>query len=223
MGNFHFIVFEIVSCVNDENFFRIVSFKPIFMFMVDLFKILKWDFILFCSLSNFGSLVTSLRCTTKINNLRFFLRCHWLKAGIKWFKNFMLAFIHVPAVLHQFWKDIFVSKNASFRDFKLVWISIHGLLKLFDSCEDGIDLEGKSPSFGISVVFLKHINLLSTKILPFSHRLFNPFSLRNSLSQKFEESWLSTSNVSLNSKTEIVGSGLRIDEIFGKNLILISR
>jgi len=61
-------------------------------------------------------------------------------------------------------------------------------LKLFDSCENGIDLEGKSPSFRLCVVFLKHIDLLSTKILPFSNRLFNPFSFRNSLPQKFKES-----------------------------------
>jgi hypothetical protein len=96
-------------------------------------------------------------------------------------------------------------------------------LELFYPCEDSIDLEGKSPSLWLFVVFLKHVNLFSTQILPFTHGFFDPLGLRNPLSQELKEGRFSTTDVSLNGKTEIIGSGLRIDEDFRKNLILISR
>jgi hypothetical protein len=59
--------------------------------------------------------------------------------------------------------------------------------------------------------------------LPFSDRFLDPFSFRDSLSKEFKEGRFSTSNISFNSKAKIVASGFRIDEIFGENLILISR
>jgi hypothetical protein len=96
-------------------------------------------------------------------------------------------------------------------------------LKLFYSGKYGIDLECKSPSFRFSIVFLEHINLFSSKILPFTNRLLNPLSLRNSLSKELKEGRFPTTDVPLNSEAIIIGSGLGIDEIFRENLILISR
>lgn len=75
-GNFSLIIFEIFSCINDKNLFRIMSFKPVLMLNMDLFKIFKWNLIFFRSLSNFGSLVTLFWCASKINNLSSLLRSH---------------------------------------------------------------------------------------------------------------------------------------------------
>ncbi len=162
VSNFGFIVFEILCCIDNQDFFWVVSLEPIFMLDMDLFQILKWDFILLRSLSDLCSFMTSFWSASEVNNLCFLLRCHWLKTWIKGLENLVLTFIHVTTVLHQFRKDIFISQDASLWDFEFIWVSFHSLLKLFYSCEDGINLECKSPSLRLSIVFLKHVNLLST-------------------------------------------------------------
>ena len=96
-------------------------------------------------------------------------------------------------------------------------------MKLLDPGEDGVYLESKSPSFRLSVVFLKHVDLFSAEILPFCHGLLDPLGFGNSLSEEFEEGGFSASDVAFDSKTKIVGPGFWVDEIFRENLILISR
>ena len=79
-------------------------------------------------------------------------------------------------------------------------------MELLHSSEDGVDLEGKAPSLRFFIVFLQHIDVLAVEVLPFSHRLFNPFGLRDFLSEDFKEGRFSTANVALNS-VAIIGFG----------------
>ena len=135
----------------------------------------------------------------------------------------MLTFIHVPIIFHKFWKNIFISKDASLGNFQFIRISLHGLLKLLYSSKDGINLKGKTPSFWLFVIFFQHIDLLSSQILPLFNRLFDPLCFRYSLSQQFQKCWLSTTNISLNCKAKIIWFCFRVDEVLRKKLILISR
>jgi len=70
--------------------------------------------------------------------------------------------------------------------------------------EDGIDLEGKSPSLRLSVVFLQHVDIFSSEILPFCNGLFYPFGLGNLLAQYLKEGGLAAADVSLNSIAKII-------------------
>lgn len=160
---------------------------------------------------------------SQINDFSFLLRRHWFKAAIKWFENLMFTFVHITIVSHYFWKDVFVSKDASFWNLQFIRVSFHCLLEFFYSCENRIDLEGESPSFRFFVVFLKHIDIFSSEILPLCNRFLNPFSLRNLLSEKLKKCRFSTTDVSFNRKAIVIGSSFRVDEVLKMNLIMISR
>jgi hypothetical protein len=96
-------------------------------------------------------------------------------------------------------------------------------MKLLDPGEDSINLEGEAPSCGLFVVFFQHIDVLSIEVLPFSHWLFNPFSLRHLLSKYFQEGGFSTSYISLYSVAKIVLWKLRIKGKVLHILIEVSR
>ena len=135
----------------------------------------------------------------------------------------MLAFIHVPIIFHQLWKHIFISKDTSLGDLELVRIAFDGLLKFFDTSENGIDLESEAPSFWFLVILFEHIDIFPSEILPFLNRLFNPLSLGDVMPEDFEEGGLSTTDISFNGEAELVGICFGIDEILDLHLSTISR
>ena len=47
-------------------------------------------------------------------------------------------------------------------------------MEFLNSSKDSIDLEGKSPPLRLLVVFVEHVDVLATQVLPFSDGLFNP-------------------------------------------------
>lgn len=162
VAHFNFVIFEILCCVKDQYFFGVVSPEPIFVFNVYFLKVFKRNLVFFRSLSCLCSLETLLRSASKIYDFCPLFWCHRFEAAVKWFENLVFTLIHVTIIFHYFWKNIFVSKNAPFRNFQFIWIPVHGLLELFYPSENSINLEGESPSFRIFVVFLKHIDVFSS-------------------------------------------------------------
>ena len=96
-------------------------------------------------------------------------------------------------------------------------------MQLLNSSEDSVDLEGKSPSLGLLVVLLEHIDILSVKVLPLRDRLFNPFGLRDLLPQYFKESRFPTADVALNSVAIIIPGKLGVKGKVLDFLIYVSR
>lgn len=88
-------------------------------------------------------------------------------------------------------------------------------MKFLHPSEDSIDLESKTPPFGLLVVFLKHVDVLSSQVLPIRDRLFNPFGFRDLLAEDLKESGLTTTDVSFNSKAIVLCCELRVEaEVF---------
>lgn len=176
------IIFKVLSSIKNQHSFGVIGVKPVFMLDVNFLQILKRNLVFFWSLSGLCPLVTLFWWTLQVNDFCSFLRSHGLKTTVKTLEDFMLAFVHISVVFHQLWKDVLIGQNASFWNFKFVWVSLHGLLELLDSGENGVNLEGEPPSCWLFVVFLKHIDVFSAEILPVFDRLLDPLSLRNTLS-----------------------------------------
>lgn len=96
-------------------------------------------------------------------------------------------------------------------------------MEFLDPSEDSIDLESESPPLWLSVVLLKHINVLTTQILPIGDRLFNPFGFRHLLPQDLKEGGFTTSNVSFDGEAVISSLELRVESFGFKILIQTSR
>ena len=190
---------------------------------MDFFKVLKRNLILFWPFSGHGSFMAFLRSAFKVNDFGLLFRSHWLETCVKALENFILAFIHVPVVFHKLRKDVFIGENAPFWDFELIGVAFHGLLELFDPCEDGIDLEGKAPPFGLLVVLFEHVNIFPAEILPVFNRLFDPLGFGDVRPENFQKCGLATADVSLDGETVLVGMGFGIDEILCLHLRVISR
>lgn len=143
-----------------------MCFKPVFMFLVNFCQILQRNLVLLWSFSYFCPFKTLFRGASKIYNFCLVFRGHRLKATIQGLKNFMLALVHKAIILHDFRKNIFICKDTPLRYFKLIRISFHGLLQLFDSGKESINLECKSPSFRLCIVFFQHVDIFSSQVLP---------------------------------------------------------
>ena len=96
-------------------------------------------------------------------------------------------------------------------------------MELLNPGEYGVDLEGKAPSLGLLVVFLKHVDVLAAQVLPVGHRLFDPFGLRHFLSEDLQEGGLATADVSFNGKAVIPGLELGVEFKVLEILIQTSR
>ena len=158
---FGFVVFKVLGGVNYKDLFGVVLFEPVFVFEVDLFQVLEWDLVLLGTHPLFGALETLLGSAPQINYFGFFLGSHRLETRVQALKHLVLALVHVAVVLHQLRKYVLVSQNAPLRNLQLVRVSFHRLLQLFYSGEYCIYLECESPSFGLCVVFLQHVDLFS--------------------------------------------------------------
>ncbi len=60
-------------------------------------------------------------------------------------------------------------------------------MHLLKAGEDGVDLEGEAPPLGLHVVFLKHVDVFATQVLPLGHWLLNPSCLRDLLSKDLND------------------------------------
>ncbi len=69
-------------------------------------------------------------------------------------------------------------------------------------------MESKAPSLWFFVVSLKHIDTLSTEILPVFDRLFDPDCFGDFFPKSFEKSRLSTADIALNSEATKFGVGV---------------
>ena len=88
-------------------------------------------------------------------------------------------------------------------------------MKFLHPSEDSIDLESEPPPFRLLVVFLKHVDVLASQVLPVSDRLFNPFGFGDLLAEDLKESGLATADVSFNSKAIVLCCELRVEaEVF---------
>jgi len=84
-------------------------------------------------------------------------------------------------------------------------------MKFLNASENRIDLECKSPSFGLFVVFFQHVDVGASKVLPITHRLLNPFGFWDLLSEDLKEGRFATTDVSLNGKAIVPSGELRIE------------
>ena len=96
-------------------------------------------------------------------------------------------------------------------------------MEFLNSSEDGIDLEGETPPLWLFVVFLKHVDVFATQVLPIRNRLFNPFSFRNLLTEDLKEGGLATTDVSFDCKAVISSLELWIEFKVFEILIQTSR
>ena len=96
-------------------------------------------------------------------------------------------------------------------------------MEFLNSSEDCVDLESEAPSLRFSIVFLQHVDVLASKVLPISNRFFDPFGFRNFLSEYLKEGGLATSDVALDGEAIVFGGELWVEcEIF-RILIQTSR
>ena len=72
--------------------------------------------------------------------------------------DFVLMGLEVAVLVHDFAKDVPVSKGRSFREEELICLLFDGFFPEEGSGMKGIELEGESPSFGIGVVFLEDVD-----------------------------------------------------------------
>lgn len=93
----------------------------------------------------------------------------------------MFGLIHIAKVLHQLREDVLISKDTPLTDLDLIGMALGSFVQFLHPSEDGVDLEGKAPSFGLNVVLLQHVDLLPTQILPLRNGLFNPSGLGHPL------------------------------------------
>ena len=131
------------------------------MFIMNFREIFKWNLVFLSSLSNFCPLMAFLRGTFQVNNLHFFNFCHFFEAAIKRFKDLVFTLGHILKIFHKLGENIFIWKYTSLHNLNFIWTSLNGFLKFLDSCENRKHLESESPSLGLHIVFLKHINVLS--------------------------------------------------------------
>jgi hypothetical protein len=88
-------------------------------------------------------------------------------------------------------------------------------MQLLDASENGIGLKGEPPSFWLLVVFLKHVDVSASKVLPVRNGLFDPFGLRDLLAEDLQEGRLATANVSFNGEAIVLARGLGVEaEVF---------
>ena len=137
-------------------------FKPILMLLMNSIQIIYWDFILFRSLSQFSSFMTLFRRASEINNFCFVHSTHLFKIVIKRFEYIIFSFIHITKVFHQLRENVFVCQNTSFWYLYLIRESLACLLECLNSSKDSINLESKTPTIWLFIVFLKNVNILST-------------------------------------------------------------
>lgn len=186
-------------------------------------QVFQRDLIFFCSLPLLGPFITFLRGAPQIDNLGLFNLNHWFKTLVKRFENLVFTLIHVTKFFHDLRENIFVSQDAPFWDFDFLRVSHDGFMKFLNPSEDGIDLEGESPSLRFRVVFLEHVNALSSKVLPIRNRFFYPLGLRYLLPEDLKEGGFPTSNVSFDGETVISCLELRVKSFRLAILIQTSR
>lgn len=84
-------------------------------------------------------------------------------------------------------------------------------MEFLNASEYRIDLEGESPSLGLLVVFFQHVDVGASEVLPVTHGLFDPFGLRDLLSEDLEECRLAAADVSLNGEAVVLVGELRVE------------
>lgn len=193
------------------------------MFLVDEGKIIEGDFGFFGAHAALGALVALFRRAFEVDNLGLVDFGHRLEAAVERLENLVLGFTHIAQVLHQFREDVLVGEDAAFRDLDLLWVSLGGLMHLLHSSEDGVDLEGETPSFGLKVVLLQHVDVLSAEVLPFRHWFFDPSCLWHLLTQDVDDRGLAAADVALNCEVELALRQLRVQLGWTCHLFLVSR
>lgn len=147
--------------------------------------------------------ITLLRTTPEIDDPRLFNFGHGLESGVQGFEDLVLSFVHIAEVVHQLWKHELVGEDAALGYFDFLGEAGDGLVHLLDAGEDGVDLEGEAPPFGLLVVLLKHVDVLLVQILPLLDRLLYPVGLWDLFAQNLEESRLSASDVAFDCVEEL--------------------
>jgi hypothetical protein len=84
-------------------------------------------------------------------------------------------------------------------------------MEFLNASENRIDLEGESPSLGLFVVFLQHVDVGASKVLPVAHRFFDPFGFRNLLSEDLEEGRLPAADVTFNGEAVVLVGELGVE------------
>jgi hypothetical protein len=89
------VVFEVLSCVDDQHIVTGVGLEPLLMFVVDHGEVFQRNLALFFSLSFLGPLETLLRGASQVDNLGFLNIHHGFEAVVERFEHFVFAFVHI--------------------------------------------------------------------------------------------------------------------------------
>lgn len=175
------VILEVLGCIKDKYSFTREGFKPFFVFVMNKFKVVKRDFCFFRTHTTLGALMALLWRAFEVNNLCAIYLSHVFEGTIEWLENFVFSLVHVSQIFHQFAEHVLVCQNGTFRDLNFIWVALWGFVEFLDTSEDRIDLEGKSPTFGLHIVLFKHVDILSTQVLPLCYRFLDPSSFSQSL------------------------------------------
>lgn len=84
-------------------------------------------------------------------------------------------------------------------------------MEFLNASENRVDLEGEAPSFRLFVVFLQHVDVCASEVLPVTNWFFYPFCFRDLLSEDLKECGLAATDVSFNCEAIVLTVKLRIE------------
>jgi hypothetical protein len=167
------LLVDFLSVIDGQNvafhfFERLFSVQPVFMFLVQSFKVVQWDGLFSLSGSLLDSLLTDFRGAANVNDSRkvddFF---HFKHVLVTLEVNFVFGVIEDVHIFHDAGKNEAIAEKRAFRDADAVAFEGAVLGPLFESAHESINLESEAPPLGVFVVDFEEVNIfLGTDILP---------------------------------------------------------